>query len=295
MPRRTAATWLDALLAARPEAAALDARDAHGRTPLHVATFARQREAVQAGCCKRRRRPAALENDRYDAVTIAAVADDEETLRVLLAGGASARLTTSRYDGTALIAAAHLGHDGVVRQLIAGRRAAGPREQPALDGGDRGHRAGRRRPAAPGHACRRCCRPAPAPRWPTAAAAARWPWPKAGATRQWPRCCKRTARAEDSAFLLAGARGRTKIVRLALAAGADLKSTNRYGGTALIPACHYGHVETVRLLLGTKIAVDHVNKLGWTALLEAVILGDGGPRHTEIVRLLLAHGATRRA
>jgi hypothetical protein len=44
-------------------------------------------------------------NDRYDAVTIAAVADDEATLRVLLAGGASARLTTSRYDGTALIAA----------------------------------------------------------------------------------------------------------------------------------------------------------------------------------------------
>ena len=34
------------------------------------------------------------------------------------AGGASAKLTTSRYDGTALIAAAHLGHDGVVRQLI---------------------------------------------------------------------------------------------------------------------------------------------------------------------------------
>nr|MBP8102252.1 ankyrin repeat domain-containing protein [Burkholderiaceae bacterium] len=33
--------------------------------------------------------------------------------------GASARLVTSRYDGTALIAAAHLGHDGVVRQLIA--------------------------------------------------------------------------------------------------------------------------------------------------------------------------------
>ena len=31
----------------------------------------------------------------------------------------SAKLVTSRYDGTALIAAAHLGHDGVVRQLIA--------------------------------------------------------------------------------------------------------------------------------------------------------------------------------
>lgn len=67
--------------------------------------------------------PAALEQGRYDAVTIAAVADDEATLRVLLAGGASAKLITSHYDGTALIAAAHLGHDGVVRQLI---RAGAP-------------------------------------------------------------------------------------------------------------------------------------------------------------------------
>ena len=97
---------------------------------------------------------------------------------------------------------------------------------------------------------------------------------------------------QDSPFLYAGAAGRLQILRLTLAAGADLKSTNRYGGTALIPAAHYGHVETVRELLNTKIAVDHVNRLGWTALLEAVILGDGGPAHTEIVRLLLAHGAS---
>ncbi|MBT9598639.1 MAG: ankyrin repeat domain-containing protein [Vitreoscilla sp.] len=97
---------------------ALDARDTHGRTPLHVATFARQRAAVKA-LLRVGADPGALEADRYDAVTIAAVADDEETLRVLLAQGASAKLVTSRYDGTALIAAAHLGHDGVVRQLIA--------------------------------------------------------------------------------------------------------------------------------------------------------------------------------
>ena len=38
---------------------------------------------------------------------------------MLLSLGASAKQVTSRYDGTALIAAAHLGHDGVVRQLIA--------------------------------------------------------------------------------------------------------------------------------------------------------------------------------
>lgn len=95
----------------------------------------------------------------------------------------------------------------------------------------------------------------------------------------------------NSAFLLAGARGYLEIVRMTLAAGADLKSTNRFGGTALIPACHYGHVETVRELLKTRIDIDHVNNLGWTALLEAVILGDGGPAHTEIVRMLVRAGA----
>ena len=95
----------------------------------------------------------------------------------------------------------------------------------------------------------------------------------------------------DSPFLYAGAEGRNEILKMALAAGADLNSTNRYGGTALIPAAHHGHVETVKILLATAIDKDHVNKLGWTALLEAVILGDGGPAHTEIVRLLAAAGA----
>ena len=96
----------------------LDARDGNGRTPIHVATFARQREAIRV-LTKAGANLQLLDKDRYDPVTIAAVADDEETLRVLLELGASAKLITSRYDGTALIAAAHLGHDGVVRQLIA--------------------------------------------------------------------------------------------------------------------------------------------------------------------------------
>ena len=139
-----------------------NARDPYGRTAVHIAAHARQRELIralaQAGADLE-----LLENDRYDAVTIASVADDEETLRVLLGLGASAKLTTSRYDGTALIAAAHLGHDGVVRQLIA--------------------------------------------------------------------------------------------------AGAPL---------------------------------DHVNNLHWTALIEAIVLGNGGPRHQEVVRALLAAGASTR-
>ena len=62
--------------------------------------------------------PNALDADRYDMVTIAAVADDIATLEVALELGNKATNITSRYDGTALIAAAHLGHAEVVRTLI---------------------------------------------------------------------------------------------------------------------------------------------------------------------------------
>lgn len=113
-----AAAWRgNAAAVARADRAAVNARDGQGRTPLHVATFARKADVIRA-LAQAGADLGALENDRYDAVTIAAVADDEATLAALLERGASAKLTTSRYDGTALIAAAHLGHDGVVRQLI---------------------------------------------------------------------------------------------------------------------------------------------------------------------------------
>ena len=114
------AAWYGKLEAIRASAnrASVNVRDSYGRTPLHIATYARQRDAVRA-LVRSGADLGALEEDRYDAVTIAAVADDEETLALLLELGASAKLVTSRYDGTALIAAAHLGHDGVVRQLIA--------------------------------------------------------------------------------------------------------------------------------------------------------------------------------
>jgi hypothetical protein len=61
----------------------------------------------------------ALDAQKYDIVTIAAVADDIPMLKVALAGGCKATNITSPYNGTALIAAAHLGHDEVVRILIA--------------------------------------------------------------------------------------------------------------------------------------------------------------------------------
>ena len=95
----------------------IDLRDSHGRTALHVAAYTADHEAmrllVNAGAS-----PNALEHDRYDIVTIAAVANDLPTLRMALELGASPGNITSPYAGTALIAAAHLGHVEVVQTLI---------------------------------------------------------------------------------------------------------------------------------------------------------------------------------
>ncbi len=137
----------------------VDVRDGYRRTPLHVAAYRGQHEAMRA-LVAAGADPNALEADRYDIVTIAAVANDLPTLEVALSLGASAKNVTSRYDGTALIAAAHLGHTSIVQTLI---RAGAP--------------------------------------------------------------------------------------------------------------------------------LDHVNNLGWTALIEAIVLGDGGPRHTETLRALIDAGA----
>ena len=93
-------------------------RDLAGRTPMHVAAFGAGHEAVRAlvaggGDIN------ALENDRYDVITIAAVKDDVRMVKLAIELGGNPKMITSRYDGTALIAAAHLGHTEVVGELIA--------------------------------------------------------------------------------------------------------------------------------------------------------------------------------
>jgi ankyrin repeat protein len=106
---------LAALLAGGANA---NARDSHGRTPLHVAAHRSHGEAARA-LVNGGADPRALDAQRYDIVTIAAVKDDVPMLKLALELGGDAKAITSPYDGTALIAAAHLGHDEVVRVLIA--------------------------------------------------------------------------------------------------------------------------------------------------------------------------------
>jgi ankyrin repeat protein len=105
---------LDSLLVPGAE---LEIQDSRGRTPLHVAAFASHEEILhklaEAGADLD-----ALEAQAYDVVTIAAVANDIEFLDHALTLGASAANVTSPYRGTALIAAAHLGHADVVQRLI---------------------------------------------------------------------------------------------------------------------------------------------------------------------------------
>ncbi len=97
---------------------------------------------------------------------------------------------------------------------------------------------------------------------------------------------------EDTAYALAALGNHPETVGVLLDAGADRVGTKAFGGTPLIAVSERGYVEVVReILKRPNIPVNHVNNLGWTALIEAVILGDGGPRHQEIVRLLLAAGA----
>jgi ankyrin repeat protein len=98
--------------------AAIDARDGHARTPLHVAIYRSQGPAAVA-LIKGGADANALEAQQYDIVTIASVANDVPMLKLALDNGGSAKNITSPYVGTALIAAAHLGHDEVVRMLIA--------------------------------------------------------------------------------------------------------------------------------------------------------------------------------
>jgi ankyrin repeat protein len=99
------------------DGADLKQTDGNKRSAVHVAAFA-SHEDVIAALAEAGADINALDSDAYDAVTIAAIANDVSMLKAALAAGNRADNITSRYIGTALIAAAHLGHHEVVKILI---------------------------------------------------------------------------------------------------------------------------------------------------------------------------------
>lgn len=92
-------------------------------------------------------------------------------------------------------------------------------------------------------------------------------------------------------WLCAGANGFHGILKKALEFSPDLKSTNRFGGTVLLPSSEKGYLKTVEVALKAGVPVNHVNDLGWSALQEAVILGNGGYLYCDIIRQLMKSGA----
>ena len=92
-------------------------RDSHGRTPYLVAAhrgdIAAMEILVRGGAD-----PLAKDSRNYDAITILAVVDRVEAMKAAIRLGGDPRAITSPYLGTALIAAAHLGHHEVVKALI---------------------------------------------------------------------------------------------------------------------------------------------------------------------------------
>jgi len=98
--------------------------------------------------------------------------------------------------------------------------------------------------------------------------------------------------ARYDALTIAAVANDPAMLKILLASGANAGAiTSPYDGTALIAAAHLGHVEVVKALIAAKAPLDHINNLGWTALIEAIVLGDGGTRHTQVVEALIKAGA----
>ncbi len=94
------------------------------------------------------------------------------------------------------------------------------------------------------------------------------------------------------AITIAAVRDDADYVKTAIEIGGDAKAiTSIYDGTALIAAAHLGHHRVIDVLIKSGAPLNHVNNLGWTALIEAIVLGDGGARHTACVELLVAAGS----
>lgn len=95
----------------------IEQRDNHGRTALLVAAHLSDEVSARL-LLENGANGNVLDDQAYDLITIAAVNNDVEMIALGLEFGADPSAMTSPYEGTALIAAAHLGHVETVKLLI---------------------------------------------------------------------------------------------------------------------------------------------------------------------------------
>ena len=79
-----------------------EALDAHRRTPLHVAVYRKQHDAARA-LIRLGADPNKLDIDRYDIITIAAVANDVPMLKIALEGGKGTMDDFKYVDGASVL------------------------------------------------------------------------------------------------------------------------------------------------------------------------------------------------
>jgi uncharacterized protein len=95
----------------------LEIMDKAKRTPYLVAAYNADGVAMEL-LAKAGANTRAKDDRNYDAITILSVANQPAALKAAIALGGDVKAITSPYEGSALIAAAHLGHGDVVRILI---------------------------------------------------------------------------------------------------------------------------------------------------------------------------------
>ncbi len=92
----------------------------------------------------------------------------------------------------------------------------------------------------------------------------------------------------NSDLLDAARKGNTATVQSLLSQGADVNTTDQFGGTALMVAAVNGHVATVEALIDAGADVNKKHNFGKSAKMLAEEKG-----HTAVVDLLAQAGATQ--
>ena len=228
--------------------------------------------------------PAAGQDHRLVA---AAAAQDETTVRALLAAGVDAN--TPRADGaTALLWAAHRDDADVVELLL----EAGADVNAADDHGVTAlQRAAEN--ASPAMVDRLLAAGADVDAAQTSGLTALMIAARTGDVRVLNRLLAHgadvdavTAETRSTALMWAVAESHPDGVRALLAAGADARASTAAGFTPLLFAARNGDLEMARLLLDAGVDVNHTGVDGTQALPYAIVRG-----HDDLARLLLDRGA----